>query len=202
MTWWPYGGARAIASLTRRTPRSTDAAARQRARPLPGRASRPARGAPRSDRARRFRRRDRAHRRHRERAVDRRDPPAVVARRAGAGSRRARGTGNPVADALREAIARHAFAGRARSRSCSTPARARSSRNSALSGAALDQHLDETEGAAFRLAARILGRACRRSSRQSCSSRQVKPTGACSSCAPFRSCSQPAANARRASASG
>ena len=65
-------------------------------------------------------------------------------------------TGNPVADALREAIARHAlpaepFAKLLDARSCVL------NPEFGMSGAALDQHLDETEGAAFRIAACILG---------------------------------------------
>jgi 15-cis-phytoene synthase len=65
-------------------------------------------------------------------------------------------TGHPIADALREAIVRHALAVEL----FSTLLDARSSAlepGLAVTGAALDQYLDETEGAAFRLAARILG---------------------------------------------
>jgi len=65
-------------------------------------------------------------------------------------------TGNPIADALRETIAGRALPAEpfltlldARSRVLEP--------GSVAQGAALDQYLDETEGAAFRLAARILG---------------------------------------------
>jgi phytoene synthase len=65
-------------------------------------------------------------------------------------------TGNPVADALRRAIARHALP--AELLSILLDARSRALEpDFAPTGAALDKYLDETEGTAFRLAARILG---------------------------------------------
>jgi phytoene synthase len=64
-------------------------------------------------------------------------------------------TGNPIADALREAIARHALPAERFFRLLEARSRALDP-EFVMSGAALDQHLDETEGAAFRLAARIL----------------------------------------------
>jgi phytoene synthase len=65
-------------------------------------------------------------------------------------------TGNPVADALREAIARHGLPAEPFAKLLDARSRALDP-EFGMSGAALDQHLDETEGAAFRLAARILG---------------------------------------------
>ena len=90
-------------------------------------------------------------------------------------------TGNPVADALREAIARHGLPAEPFAKLLDARSRALDP-EFGMSGAALDQHLDETEGAAFRLAARILGVPPEKQP-TNCSSRQVNPTGACSSCA-------------------
>jgi 15-cis-phytoene synthase len=65
-------------------------------------------------------------------------------------------TGNPVADALREAIARHGLPAEPFAKLLDARSRALDP-EFGMSGAALDRYLDETEGAAFRLAARILG---------------------------------------------
>jgi phytoene synthase len=65
-------------------------------------------------------------------------------------------TGNPIADALREAIARHGLPAGPFAKLLDARSRALDP-EFGMSGAALDQHLDETDGAAFRLAARILG---------------------------------------------
>ncbi len=65
-------------------------------------------------------------------------------------------TGNPIADALREAIGRHALPVELFSTLLDARSRALEP-DFAAAGAGLDQNLDETEGAAFRLAARILG---------------------------------------------
>jgi phytoene synthase len=65
-------------------------------------------------------------------------------------------TGNPVADALHDANARHALPAELFSTLLDARSRALE-RDFAATGAALDRYLDETEGTAFRIAARILG---------------------------------------------
>ncbi len=72
----------------------------------------------------------------------------------------AEATGNPVADALREAIARHALPAELFSKVLEARSRALEpdfAKHFAKNGPALEEYLDETEGAAFRLATRILG---------------------------------------------
>jgi phytoene synthase len=65
-------------------------------------------------------------------------------------------TGNPIADALREAITRHALPAELLSTLLDARSRALEP-DFAPTGADLDRYLDDTEGGAFRLAARILG---------------------------------------------
>jgi phytoene synthase len=65
-------------------------------------------------------------------------------------------TGNPIADALRDAIARHALPAELFSTLLDARARALAP-DFAATGTVLDRYLDDTEGTAFRLAARILG---------------------------------------------
>ena len=65
-------------------------------------------------------------------------------------------TGNPIADALRDAITRHALPGELFSTLLDARSRALEP-DFAPTGAELDRYLDDSEGGAFRLAARILG---------------------------------------------
>ncbi len=76
---------------------------------------------------------------------------ALVPERAGGDA-----TGSPIADALRATIARHGLPAEVFSTLLDAHSRALDP-GGAAAGAALDQYVDETDGAAFRLAASILG---------------------------------------------
>ncbi len=65
-------------------------------------------------------------------------------------------TGHPIADALRETILRHALPAQVFSTLLDACSRALDPEFAPV-GAALERYLDETDGAAFRIAARILG---------------------------------------------
>ena len=105
--------------------------------------------------------------RRRQRADHRRDPPAVVARCAGARPAAAR-TGIPVADALRAAAERHDLARALCSRHDRCALAATSAARCLADDAALRDYLWKSEGALFALAARVVARRARRSATRRC----------------------------------